>query len=411
MSDDFKKLMLTRFLFSFATSMQAIVIGWQMYVLTHDPLHLGLLGLAEAIPAIGLSLYAGYIVDRSRPLFIYQNVLFGSFISALILLGSQFPHLNLSVHAQVVALFLSSFVTGTARGFSQPAIYAVVPRLVPREELTRASAWTTTAMQVARISGPGLGGLIFGWFGVAISAAVVSVTLVFGWLALFLIKQKVPPPEQKSVGKLKSELLSGLSFVFRNPILLPALSLDMLSVLFGGVEALLPIFADILGVGPKGLGILRASPAIGAVITSAWLSRVDYKKNAGAWLFTAVAGFGVCILIFGISTSFWISLAAITLSGAFDSVSMVIRGAAVQLSSPDHMRGRISAVNSIFIMSSNEIGEFESGVMAKLMGTVPSVVFGGVMCLLTVGVCYVFSPTLRKLNLETLAELDANAPN
>jgi MFS family permease len=400
---DFKKLMSARFLFTFGVQMQAVIIGWRMYDLTHDPLHLGLIGLAEAIPALSLALYAGYIVDRSKPLKVYTWVLIGSLISALVLLVSSLEMGQLGLSAQVGALFLSSLITGLARGFSQPALFAAVPRIVPRSELPQASAWMTSALQIARISGPGLGGLIYGWLGVSATAGVICVILVAAVVSMGLIEAKPDAPPVATKKNMKQELFSGVSFVFRHPILLPALSLDMISVFFGDMVALLPIFAaEILFVGPKGLGVLRAAPAVGAAIASYLLTRVNLREKSGHLLMTAVAGFGVCILVFALSRNFYLSLAVLALSGAFDSVSMVIRGAAVQLVSPDPMRGRISAVNSIFIGSSNELGQFESGLAAKLLGTVPSVVFGGIVCLLTVGTTAVLSPTLRKMDLDKL---------
>jgi len=404
MLKDFKQLMSARFLFTFAVQMQAVVLGWRMYDLTHDPLYLGLIGLSEAVPALSLALYAGYLVDRSRPLTIYKWVVAVSLVSGLLLFVSQLPQMDLDVHAQVVVLFAASFLTGTARAFSQPALYAVVPRIVPREYLPRTSAWMTSAMQVARIAGPAVGGLLFGWTGMAITSGVVCVFLVGSALSVNLIQASPPAPAAVSVHRSpREEFFSGLRFVFRHPILLPALSLDMISVLFGGVTALLPIFAaEILMTGPKGLGALRAAPAIGAAITSILLVRRAIHGRAGDLLFGSVAGFGVCILIFGVSRNFWVSLIALALSGAFDSVSMVIRTSAVQLSSPDHMRGKISAVNSIFIGSSNELGEFESGIAARFLGTVPSVVFGGLLCLATVAGVAFLSPQLRRMDLRNL---------
>jgi hypothetical protein len=220
---------------------------------------------------------------------------------------------------------------------------------------------------------------------------------------MFLIRAKIPPPDSKGRhASIRDELLSGGRFVFKHPILLPALTLDMISVLFGGVTALLPIFAnDILNVGPRGLGALRAAPAVGAALMGIYLSKRKTMRTGG-WLFSAVAGFGICILAFGLSRNFYLSLFVLAMSGLFDSISMVIRSAAVQLSSPNHMRGKISAVNSIFIGSSNEIGELESGIAARLLGTVPAVYFGGIVCLLTVGVTALLSPALRKLDLEKL---------
>jgi MFS family permease len=402
--NDFKKLMTARFFFTLGTAMQAVVIGWQMYALTHDPLHLGLIGLAEALPALTLALFAGYVVDRSRPLFIYRWVLMGSLVSGLVLFFSQQPALQLSVHGQVLGLFFASVITGVARGFSQPALYAAVPRIIPREHFAKASAWMVSALQIARIAGPAVGGLVFGWFGIVASAFLVCGSLGLALLSLALVKASPGAPlgsEKRALNR--TEILSGASFVFKHPILFPALSLDMISVLFGGVTALLPIYAaDILKVGSSGLGVLRAAPALGAALTSIWLTRFDIQKTAGSWLFSSVTGFGICILVFGVSHDYVLSLFALALGGAFDSISMVIRGSAVQLSSPDSMRGRISAVNSIFIGSSNELGEFESGVAAKLMGTVPSVILGGVICLATVLTVGIVAPSLRKLDLTQL---------
>ena len=405
MTGDFKKLMVTRFLFTLAVQIQAIVLGWRMYVLTQDPLFLGLIGLVEAIPALGLALYAGYIVDRSRPLVVVRRVVETSLLSGVMLLVSQLPSVGAGERLQVLALFVSSFLTGAARAFSQPAMFALVPRLIDREHLPRASAWMTSSLQVARISGPALGGLFFGWLGVSTSAGIVCVVLVLAVGTLLLVQASPNPPQPS--GKIESRrtevLLSGAAFVIHHPILLPALSLDMISVLFGGVTALLPIYAgEILMIGPKGLGVLRAAPAIGAAFTSLWLTTFDIRDRAGTWLFAAVTGFGVCILVFAVSRNYLLSVLALALSGAFDSISMVVRMSAVQLSSPDSMRGRISAVNSIFIGSSNELGEFESGVVARLMGAVPSAVLGGIVCLATVAVVAWLSPALRKLNLENL---------
>jgi MFS family permease len=409
MLNEFKKLMSARFLFTLGTQMQAVIIGWQIYELTRDPLALGIVGLAEAVPALGLALYAGYVVDRSKPVKVYAYVLAGSLLSGLVLLASQLMGDHLTVANQVAALYISSVITGAARSFAQPAIFATVPKIVKREDLSTASAWMSTAMQIARIAGPAVGGMVFGWLGMTVSAEMVCIILAMSIFSLVLIKNSPPAPAvpaQRAPMRMtmREELWSGVSFVFAHPILLPALSLDMISVLFGGVTALLPIYAkEILFIGPKGLGVLRAAPAIGATVTSLLLTRINLRARAGSWLFAAVTGFGVCVLVFGVSQSFALSVIALGLSGAFDSVSMVVRTAAVQLASPDHMRGRISAVNSIFIGSSNELGEFESGVMAKFMGTVNSVIFGGVMCLLTVFSVAVLSPRLRKLDLDRVS--------
>jgi MFS family permease len=403
MPTDFKKLMIARFFFTFAVQMQVIVLGWRMYELTKDALFLGFIGLVEAIPALSLALIAGYIVDRSRPLVIYRRLTFVSLLSGLIMLISQLNAESIPVKDQVILLFVSSFLTGCARAFSQPSMYSLVPKLIPRALLPKSSAWMSSAMQTARMSGPAAGGILFGFIGVAGTASVVCVCLITTSIVLFSMTFNQPanvPVKGKSV---REDLLSGMKFVFSHKLLFPAMTLDMVSVLFGGVTALLPIFAaEVLFTGPQGLGILRAAPALGAFIMSAWLIRTDIKKRAGAKLFTAVTGFGICILVFALSRNYILSLIALVASGMFDSVSMVIRTSAVQLSSPDHMRGRISAVNSIFIGSSNEIGEFESGLTAKLMGAVPAAIFGGVMCLLSVATICGLSPNLRKLDLEEI---------
>lgn len=402
MLNDFRSLLRARFFFSFATRMQAILIGWTMYHLTRDPLHLGLVGLAEAIPAIGVALVAGYVVDRSRPLLIYRWVVLGSLLSALVLLISQ--TLLLDPEHQVGALYLSSVISGLSRGFSQPSMFAITPQLVPRPELSWASAWSSSVNQTASVLGPPCGGLIYGFYGIQSAAGLACLLLVLATLCTFLVRKSIPAPQKKLGEKLSEELLSGARFVFSHGILLPAMTLDMLSVLFGGVTALLPIFADqVLHVGPVGLGALRAAPAVGAVLVSIALTRMDLRRRAGPALFASVFGFGLCILGFGLSTNLWLSLACLGLSGAFDGVSMVVRSVAVQLSSPEALRGRISAVNSIFIGSSNEIGEFESGVAAKLMGAVNATVLGGVICLVTVAVVYFAAPRLSRLDLEQLA--------
>jgi MFS family permease len=297
-------------------------------------------------------------------------------------------------------------MTGVARAFSQPAMFASVPRLVSRAQLLRATALNSSTMQVARVAGPALGGLAFGFLGPVVSSSMVCIFLAAAICFMLFIKADLPPPEQTvRHASIKEELLSGVRFVVKHPILFPAMSLDMVSVFFGGVTALLPIFAnDILHVGAQGLGVLRGAPAFGAAIMSFYLSRHHAKFRTGKSFLWSVAGFGACILVFGMSRNYMLSVAALFLSGGFDSVSMIIRSTAVQLASPDYMRGKISAVNSIFVGSSNEIGEVESGVMAKLIGTVPAVYFGSLMCLFTVALVASRFPILRKMDLNRFEE-------
>jgi MFS family permease len=403
MPTDFKKLMLARFFFTFAVQMQAIVLGWRMYELTKDPLYLGLIGLVEAIPALGLALYAGHVVDRGRPLVIYRRLTFVSLTSGLVMLFSQIESFEISYHYQIIFLFLSSFLTGCARAFSQPSMYSLIPKIIPRALLSKSSAWMSSAMQTARMSGPAVGGILYGFLGLFGTGLIVCLCLAITTFILFTISFNPPANTLQKTDSITENLLSGVRFVFKHPFLLPAMSLDMISVLFGGVTALLPVYAaEILFIGPEGLGVLRAAPAIGAFIMSSWLIRGGISKRAGTKLFFSVAGFGVSILVFAFSRNYMLSLISLIASGMFDSVSMVIRTSLVQLSSPDHMRGRISAVNSIFIGSSNELGEFESGIAAKILGTFPAAVFGGCMCLISVVVISLISPKLRKLDFEEL---------
>jgi MFS family permease len=405
MNPDFRKLVCARFFFTFAVQMQSVVLGWRIYELLKDPLALGMIGLAEAVPAIGLALYAGYLVDRMAPLKVYRNVIFVSLLSGVLVLNEHVFDDKLNLFMQAALLYSASILTGVARAFSQPSIFASVPRIVGRENLLRATALMSSAMQVARIGGPAFGGLVFGFFGAIAASGLVCLFLLFAVASMAVMKLVLPPPSSlHQHASIKDELLSGGRFVFNHPVLFPALTLDMISVMFGGVTALLPIFAeDILAVGPKGLGILRAAPAIGATLMSFYQSRATYRGGRkGKTFLAAVGGFGLCILVFGLSRNFYLSIFALLMSGVFDSVSMVTRSSAVQLFSPDHMRGKISAVNSIFIGSSNEIGELESGIAAKLIGTVPAVYFGGLVCLVTVAAAAYLSPALRRLDLEKI---------
>lgn len=400
----FKLLLAARVFFLFGVAMQAILLGWRMYELTKDPLYLGFIGLAEATPAIGFALFAGLIVDNSSPLRTYRGVLIGSLLSGIVMLVTQLPSLNLTVHQQVIGLFCSSILTGLARSFSQPSLYAMIPRLTKKETYSKTNAMLTGTLQISRIGGPALGGVIFAIYGLLPANIIICTSLLLALLctAFMTPMPRVisPNPKQESTSE---KLLSGLKFVTKHPILFPAMTLDMVAVLFGGVTALLPIYAaDILKVGPHGLGILRASPAIGAAIMSFVLTRYEVTQKAGKYLLWGVTGFGISILVFSISQNVILSAIALTFSGAFDSVSMVVRGTAVQLFSPDNMRGRISSVNAIFIGSSNELGELESGIAAKLLGVVPSAVFGSLVCLLTVGLVATFSPAIRKMNLKNV---------
>jgi len=393
---------LARFSLIVGAQMQYLIVGWQVYELTHDALSLGLIGLAEAIPFIGTAFIGGHIadiIDRKKV------ILFATlFFMAGSLLLFYFT-LNISTAIATLGtlpIYVVIFMTGIARGFIGPTYFAVLPQIVPRELIPNAATWSTTAFHIAAVTGPAAAGLIYGFYGIHISYGVV---LVFGALSIFFVtllkKKAVPQKEIKE--SLSRNLSAGLRFVFNNQIVLSALSLDLFAVLFGGAIALLPIFAaEILHVGPQGLGMLRAAPAFGAIVMAGIMAYAPPKKNAGRVLLWSVLAFGVCMIVFAISKNFYLSLIILAISGAFDNVSVVVRHIILQLSTPDEMRGRVAAVNGIFIGSSNEIGAFESGVAAKLMGLIPSVIFGGCMTIGIVAIVAKVSKKLRTLNLDSI---------
>lgn len=386
-----------RFLLTIALQIQAVVVGWQVYKLTEDPFSLGLIGLAEAIPALSIALYAGHVADTSSKHKILKYALLGMFGCSLGLLLTTLDEFVLFFGATISlrSIYTFIFLSGIARGFMAPTGFSFLAQLVKRELLTKASTINSTAWQTAAIIGPALGGLLYAGIQITATFVVVLFFTAAAFVCLLFIKPK-PIIEQQGSELILVRLKEGIRFVFDNKVILGALSLDLFAVLFGGAVALLPVFAsEVLKVGPEGLGMLRAAPSLGASITMLWLSFRHHIEKPGLVLLYCVAGFGLCMIGFGLSTSFYLSLFLLFLSGAFDSVSVVVRGNILQLQTPDHMRGRVSAVNTMFIGSSNEIGAFESGLAAKLLGTVPSVVFGGSMTLLIVGFTAIKSKALR----------------
>lgn len=391
-----------RFFVTIATLMQSVIVGWQMYELTHNPLALGMIGLTEAIPAILIALFAGHFADKYNRKTIILLSLITYLVGSVILFTCSIEQLGLLKNFGVVPIFIVIALTGFARGFMYPSSIALMAQIVPRDLYANSSTWNSILWHVGAVTGPAIGGLIYGFKGVEAAYAVVIFFALIAFLMLIPIKKK---PVVNSIIKepLKERLFSGLRFVFHNQIMLGAFSLDMFAVLFGGEVAMLPFFAnDILHAGPEGLGLLRAAPAIGAVAMSFYLAYHPPLKHAGKALIFAVSGFGLSMILFALSTNFYLSLVLLILSGTFDNVSVVIRATIVQLMTPDEMRGRVASVNSIFIGSSNEIGTFESGLVASLIGLVPSVIFGGTMTLIVVGITAGVSPLLRKLNLNTI---------
>ncbi|MDC1324601.1 MFS transporter [Flavobacteriaceae bacterium] len=405
---EFNIFLLLRFMLVFGWSMQFIIIEWQVYTLTKDPLSLGIIGLMEIIPAFSMALFAGHIVDQSekRNLLLKCIGLFSLISFGLFFLTSPSVELDWSSTAILYAIYAFVFMGGLLRAFFGPTIFSLVALIVPKKAYPNAATWNSSTWQMASVLGPAFAGLTINWIGVHWSLCIVFGLVILSFMLLFGISRK--PIMNPKIGEpIMQSLKEGVRFVFKTKAILGALSLDMIAVLFGGAVALLPIFAqDILKVGPEGFGLLRAAPAVGAFITMLITAYIPISKNAGLKLLVAIFGFGVCIIVFGLSSIFWISIVALFFSGVTDGVSMVIRQTILQLKTPDHMRGRVSSVNSMFVGSSNELGAFESGVTAKLMGTVTAVVFGGTMTLITVITTGIVSPTFRKLDLEK--ELDAH---
>jgi len=403
---DFRIFLGVRFLLTLSVQMQAVIVGWQLYEITKDPLSLGLIGLTEAIPALSISMYAGHIVD----LFDRRKILTLSYLSLLVTVVLLiFFTLNLQSWLEMMGtlpIYIAIFFTGLARGFIAPANFALLSQLVPKKLYMNASTWNSSIWQIGAITGPAVGGLVYGFFNAQVGYISVGVMFILGMLLLRFLKD-YPVKAAKITEGFKERLFSGVRFVFKNEIILGAISLDLFAVLFGGAVALLPVFAaDILFIGPKGLGLLRSAPAVGSALMGLILAHRSPMKNAGKNMLWAVAGFGISMIAFALSRNFYFSLFCLFLSGALDNISVVIRFTILQLLTPDDMRGRVSAVNSMFIGSSNEIGAFESGVAARLMGTVASVVFGGGMTMLTVMLTWWKSSELKNLNLSDLTAHD-----
>jgi MFS family permease len=379
-----------------ATQIQAVVVAWQIYELTHDPLSLGLIGLAEAVPFIGVALFAGHVADRVNRLRISLVALIALFLCSLALLGFTLAP-GIITAGRIWPIYLVIFLSGIARSFLQPARSALGAELVPRQLYPNAVTWRSSTWQLAEVVGPAIGGLVYG-FGSATAAYGTDVAIMaIGVLSLARLRHS-PAPSAVVKESFRESLATGIRFVRGQPVILGALSLDLFSVLFGGAVALLPVFAaEILHVGPEGLGVLRAAPAVGAVLMSLVLAHLPPLRRAGQALLISVAVFGLSIIGFGLSRNFLFSIALLAVSGMADTVSVVIRSTLLQVLTPDHLLGRVASVNAIFIGSSNEIGAFESGAAARLIGTVPSVVLGGLATLGVVAVTAVKVPELRQL--------------
>lgn len=386
---DFRYFLCSRFFATLATQMQALVVSWQIYQLTKDPLALGLIGLIEAIVFILFSFWAGHFADRreKRGIVLFAQTLLLLCGMALFMLARK----GSGTHA----IYMVIALTGLARSYLWPASFSYSELTVPRAIYSRAAALNSTGWEVGSILGPAIGGAVYAWKGSAAAYELVVILAAVGIGFAFMMGKR--PPVIATPEMPQHDLLSGVRFVFSKQVVLGAISLDMFAVLFGGAVAVLPIFADMYGVGPRGLGWLRAAPSIGAILMAMYQQFRPPFQQVGRTLLTAVSLFGVATIAFALSQSYWLSLLLLGVIGAADNVSVVIRASIMQAFTPDPMRGRVSSVNGIFIGSSNEIGAFESGLAAKLMGTVPSVVFGGAMTLVTVAVTFWKASELRRL--------------
>ena len=397
---DFRRYAAARFLATVTWQMLGVAVGWQVYDLTRDPLDLGLIGLAQILPFLVLVLPGGQAADRFDRRLVLVAAYLSEVLAVLVLLA-----FTLSGSRETWPVFVAMALVGAGRAFWMPTGQAMVVNLVPPPLFPRAAAFNATLFQTAMIAGPAVGGVLYafgessGGAGTGASwvygCALAALTLVIG--SLLRVRPVRPPPS--SVPHSWHELSAGLRFVLSRKPVLGAVSLDLFAVLFGGATALLPMFAaDILHVGPEGLGMLRAAPGIGAALTAVALARRPIARHAGRWMFGGVAVFGIATVVFGASTSFWLSVVALLCIGAGDMVSVFVRHLLVQLETPDAIRGRVSSVSAMSIGASNELGEFESGLTASWWGPVPAVVVGGLACLGVVAVYLRWFPELRRLD-------------
>jgi MFS family permease len=383
---EFRRLTATTFLITAAILIQEVVLGYEVYLMTRDPLALGLVGLAEAVPFIALALFGGHLADRRERLTLMRWSLGTIMLGSLVLAVLMRPSLRegLSTATQLVAIYGTVFLLGLARGIYSPAASSLKAFLVPRELYPNSSAWISSFWQMGAVLGPVAAGFSYAALGLSGTLDLVFVTFAAAlWINFGIAKRPVVVPAESE--GLWTSLREGLAYVWRTKAILHSITLDMVSVFFGGVVAILPIYAeDILRVGAQGLGVLRSAPSVGALLVMFVCAYHPPTERAWRNLLWAVAGFGCATLVFAVSRSFALSVVMLFFTGAADSISVIIRQTLLQALPPDHLRGRVVAVNSIFVTTSNELGAFESGLAAKLIGVVPSVLFGGAMTLVTV---------------------------
>ena len=399
----FRNFLIMRVFVTLAVQIQAVILGWHIYTLTKDPLSLGFIGLAEAIPALSVALLAGHIADHNNRKWILRISILVMLVCSLAMLIITLPSVadDLSLRQTLTVLYSTIIMIGFARGFYSPAAFSLISQLVPRTAYANSSTWNSSFWQASAIAGPALGGLIFGFYGITVCFAIIVLLHTTAIVLVGFIRELEIQTIPEKAENIIESLMQGIRFVFSTKMMLGALTLDLFSVFFGGAVALLPVFAnDILSTGPQGLGLLRAAPSVGAVLSMLFFAYNTPMNKPWRNLLIGVTGFGVSIILFGFSTNFYLSLFFLFLSGGFDSVSVIIRSTILQLLTPDAMRGRVSAVNTMFIGSSNEIGAFESGLAAKMIGVVPSVIFGGSMTLMIAGITWLKTKDLLGVRLE-----------
>lgn len=399
---DFRLLLCTQSCTAMALQAQAVIVGWQIWQLTHNLFLLGLVGLIEAVPAITSALFSGHVVDTRRPHGVYLVCLAVLALNTLVLLTVAGGHATPPFADVLHWIYAGVFISGVVRSFAMPSAFALLAQIVPKDKMAAAAGWRSSVLQFSFVAGPAAAGLIYGGYGVGVAWMFPTALLC---VATFIIMALSEHPRRfknpKRAETATQSIKAGWKFIWGNNVLLSVMALDMFAVLLGGVVAVLPAFADqVLKTTPEGLGLLRAAPAIGSILTALVLALYPMKIIRTALLLWVVAGFGVSMICIGLSTTFAMAAFFLALSGAFDSVSVVIRSTLMQWLTPDAMRGRISAVSSMFIISSNEIGAFRAGGMAQLLGIIPSILFGGVGTLVVVAAILWLCPQLRTIVID-----------
>ena len=396
---EFRNLMIGRFIFIMGLRMMGTVVGWWIYELTGDPFAIGLIGLSEVVPAVSLALYAGHVIDQSEKRKLLLKGVFFYFCCAIVLmtLSTGFTKKYLDNHQVAICIYVVIFCTGVIRAFTGPVTNVLLAYIVPKEKLQNATTWSQGTWLSASVTGHAVGGFLIAILGITGTLISICALIIFSFLIFTVIKSR-PAISTPGMVKTWESVKEGLRFVFKTKEVLGALTLDLFAVLFGGAVAMVPVYAkDILNVGAEGFGLLNAATDIGAIFIVIILTVFPMQKKQGKKLFFAVAGFGICIIVFALSKSFILSFIALLIAGILDGISVVVRGTILQLKTPMELRGRVMSVNSMFINSSNELGQFESGLTAKMFGVVPSVIFGGGMTLLVVITTWFKAPSLRKL--------------